>query len=285
MKKEIPFSEGKVVFFKEADFWSELLGMCNEETEDICIATYNFNFRDQYEKSFYKHLSRLANLGVNINLLYSKMTFSEEERFALEEVFKNFVMCAELKSNHSKLFLTDDIAYIGSANFSFSSNNNYESGVIFTNKDIILEIRKYFFEELIDKSEFTNVPESFDPFDFLPNIISSVEKLHETEIGDLYGKVKHNMTELRFLDGMEKDLETLGYPVPITFDWWNLYERLYKEEHVPETVLSDFKDYVNTLLPYLYKLKSIIREYYQTSGRVQLLEKIGLIKNSGDGGF
>lgn len=151
MRKEIPFQEGKVIFFKESNFWNDLLERCKRETKAIYIATYNFNFRDKYERTFYKQLSNLANSGIDVNLLYSKMTFSDEDKLEIEDIFKNFVLCAELTTNHSKLFITDDFAFIGSANFSFGSNNNYESGVIFSDKEIISELRKFYCEELLEK--------------------------------------------------------------------------------------------------------------------------------------
>ena len=163
-KKEIPFQEGKVIFFKESNLWNDLLERCKRETKSICIATYNFNFRDKYERTFYKELSNLANLGVDIRLLYAKMTFSEQDKLEIEEIFRSFVLCAELPTNHSKIFIADNFAFIGSANFSFGSNKNYESGVIFSNKEIISEIRSFFGKELLEVSEFKNVPTSFDPF-------------------------------------------------------------------------------------------------------------------------
>ncbi|MFD4820536.1 phospholipase D-like domain-containing protein [Peribacillus butanolivorans] len=182
MKKEIPLQEGKVVFFKESDFWDDLLARYNKETKAIYIATYNFNF-NKYEKSFYQKLSHLANLGVRVNLLYAKMTYAEEDKLEVEEIFKNFVLCAKLTTNHSKLFITDDFAFIGSANFSFGSNNNYECGVIIDNKEIISDIRKFYCGELLEESEFTNVPECFDPFELLPHILSVVEELSKIEKG------------------------------------------------------------------------------------------------------
>lgn len=40
-------------------------------------------------------------------------------------------------NNHSKIFATENIAYIGSANFSDESDNNFECGVLFTDKTIV----------------------------------------------------------------------------------------------------------------------------------------------------
>jgi len=279
MIKEIPFQEGKVIFFKESNLWSDLLEKCKKGTKSIYIATYNFNFRDRYEKTFYRELSKLANLGVDVNLLYAKMNFSNEDKLEIEEIFKNFVLCAELPTNHSKIFIADDFAYIGSANFSFGSNNNYESGVIFSNKEIIKDITKYFCGELLDKSEFTNVPECFDPFDFLPKILNAVEKLNKIEKKeDLYNDTKHEMTELRYLDDLEKNLEALGYPVPAHFDWWQLYMNLYEEKYVPDFVFHGFRKYLHELSPYLVNVTNFIKEQYKSIGRNALLKKIGVIE-------
>ncbi|MDR4946508.1 phospholipase D-like domain-containing protein [Neobacillus cucumis] len=277
MKKEIPFQEGKVVFFKESDFWDELLQRCNKETKAIYIATYNFNF-NQYEKSFYQKLSNLANLGVRVNLLYAKMTHADEDTLEVEEIFKNFVLCAKLTSNHSKLFIMDDFAFIGSANFSFGSNNNYECGVIFENREIISELRKFYCSELLEQSEFTNVPECFDPFEFLPGLLSMVEELIEIESMDELYQKKEAIPELRYLDDIEKYLGKTGYPVPIHFDWFTFYMHLDEEKYVPDIDFSEFKNYLHELFPYLIEVSDYINEQYKTIGRIQLLKQIQVIK-------
>ncbi|USK62315.1 phospholipase D-like domain-containing protein [Peribacillus asahii] len=279
MKKEILFHEGKVIFFKESNLWNDLLERCRRDTKSIYIATYNFNFKDRYERTFYKELSKLADLGVDINLLYAKMTFSNDDKLEIEEIFKNFVLCAKLPTNHSKLFITDDFAFIGSANFSFGSNMNYESGVIFKNKEIISEITKFYCEELLDKSEFTNIPECFDPFEALPGLLGTVEELSKIEKKeDLYiGNIKHNISNLRYLDGLEKVLEKLGYPIPVKFEWWQLYQQLYEEKHVPDNIFHDFKSYLHVLSPYLVDVTTFVNEQYENIGRNELLKRIGVI--------
>ncbi|MDQ0176455.1 hypothetical protein [Bacillus chungangensis] len=109
------------------------------------------------------------------------------------------MLCANLKTNHSKLFITDDLTFIGSTNFSFGSNNNYEYGVIFNNKDIISELRMFYCSELLDQSEFTNVPECFDPFELLPRLLSVVKELSKIESMDKIISKKETIPELRFL--------------------------------------------------------------------------------------
>jgi len=50
MREEIPFHEGKIVFFKESNFWDELLIRVSGDTDIIYIATYNFNFNSEFIK-------------------------------------------------------------------------------------------------------------------------------------------------------------------------------------------------------------------------------------------
>lgn len=229
MLEEIPFEDGKIVFIKEANFWQDILERCKKETKSIDIATYNFNFNNKYEKSFYTKLSELADLGVEIRLLYSLMTFSKEDKLDIEEIFKNFVLCAHLPENHSKIFITNDFAFIGSANFSFNSDKNYECGVIFTNKEIISKIRRVYGLNLLEVSEFKNVPQAyFSPFVMLPTVIQAVEKLNGVEKKEnLYEyQFQETIPLLRYLDDMERDLKKIDYTIPRDIDWWEFYLRV-----------------------------------------------------------
>lgn len=279
MLKEIPFQEGKVVFFKESDFWNDLLQRSSTETKSIYIATYNFNF-NQYEKSFYQKLSQLANQGVRINLLYAKMSYADKDRLEVEEVFENFVLCAQLATNHSKLFITDDLAFIGSANFSFGSNNNYECGVIFENKEIISQIKKFYLSEMLEMSEFTNVPECLDPFEFLPAILDVVEYLNRIEKKeDLYiDTTREAIPELRYLEGIEEHLCQLGHPVPLHFEWFGFYMQLHDEKYVSDIAFNKFQHYLQTMYPYLKDVTEFVNKQYKTIGRVELLKQIKIIK-------
>ncbi|QEQ20783.1 phospholipase D-like domain-containing protein [Bacillus sp. BS98] len=280
MMKEIPFQEGKVIFFKEANLWNDLLERCKSDTKTIDIATYNFNFMNKYERSFYKELSTLANLGIDVRLLYSIMTFSKEDKLEVEEIFKNFVLCAKLTTNHSKIFITDNFAYIGSANFSFNSNKNYECGVIFDNKEIVSKIRELFMGELFEQSELTNIPKCFDPFDFLPRILNVVEVLSKIEKKEdlCTDNNIENIAQLRYLDDLEKNLKDLGLPVPVHFDWWQLFMLLSEKKQVPDFMFHNFKEYLYALSLYLNNVTQYVNEQYESIGRIELLKRIKVIK-------
>lgn len=54
--------------------------------------------------------------------------------------------------NHAKFISTENIAYMGSQNFSDESKNNYESGILFTNKNLIQELWEGYQENLLTES-------------------------------------------------------------------------------------------------------------------------------------
>jgi len=281
MLEEIPFEDGKIVFIKEANFWQDILERCKKESKSIDIATYNFNFNNKYEKSFYTKLSELADLGVEIRLLYALMTFSEEDKLDIEEVFKNFVLCAHLPENHSKIFITNDFAFIGSANFSFNSDKNYECGVIFTNKEIISKIRKVFGTRLLEVSKFKNVPQAyFSPFAMLPTVINAVEKLNGVEKKkDLYEyKLQETIPLLRYLDDMEKDLKKIDYTIPRDIDWVEFYVGIEGENSLSDKDFRNFQAYIHKLLLFLLTLKDYIQEQYNSIGKNEFIKKMDATK-------
>lgn len=55
--------------------------------------------------------------------------------------------------NHSKLVITDEAAYIGSANFTYGSTHNYEAGVCLFGRDIASRIYQEFFTPLANESK------------------------------------------------------------------------------------------------------------------------------------
>lgn len=54
--------------------------------------------------------------------------------------------------NHSKIIMTDNIAYVGSANFSNESENNIEAGIISRDLDFIDYLKSEFFPSKFDES-------------------------------------------------------------------------------------------------------------------------------------
>jgi len=180
------------------------------------------------------------------------MTNATEDNLRIEEIFKNFVLCAQLENNHSKLFITDSFAFVGSANFSFGSNKNYESGVFFENKKIVEKIKKYYCSVLLNESEFKNVPQLWDSLDALKNTLHIVKDLKKYTIEDLYmDEVREIIPELRYLDRVVDDLIELDFSPPKSFNWLRLYLEIYEDNTISEEQFSLFADFLNYLHDYL----------------------------------
>ncbi|WP_375256426.1 hypothetical protein [Paenibacillus sp. JMULE4] len=94
--------------------------------------------------------------------------------------------------------------------------------------------------------------------------------------------IKGNIPQLRFLDDLEKDLENLGYPVPVQFDWWPLYLQLYEDKRVPDDMtFYSFESYLNKISSYLNDVISFVNEQYENIGRIELMKRIGIIREMG----
>ncbi|MEC2996088.1 hypothetical protein P9Y58_32330, partial [Bacillus cereus] len=152
--------------------------------------------------------------------------------------------------------------------------------VIFNNKEIVSKIRRLFMGEMLEQSEFTNVPTSFDPFYFLPRILNSVEELSKVEKKEsLYiASNIENIAQLRYLDSLENNLKELGFPIPIHFDWWQLLWELDEKKPIPDITFNNFKNYLYTLSQYLNTVIEYVKEQYESIGRLELLKRIKVIK-------
>lgn len=115
----------------------EELKKCDEDTE-ICIVS---NIPGRWEKYFgewYKNKARK-----NISLYKSRL--SPEKIAEKAEVYFCF-------SNHAKIVMTNNIAYIGSSNFSEESADNFESGFISKDADFIEFLEEEIFPWIIESS-------------------------------------------------------------------------------------------------------------------------------------
>ncbi|MFV0393923.1 MAG: phospholipase D-like domain-containing protein [Coprobacillaceae bacterium] len=115
----------------------DYLKNANDECE-INIVTNIPNRWDEYYKEYTKEL---ANKRINIYL--NKL--NPEEFNAKVNVYFNF-------NNHSKAIMTDNIGYIGSANFSDESSMNIESGTIYRGKELFEFYKSNILPEFTDVS-------------------------------------------------------------------------------------------------------------------------------------
>lgn len=159
---------------------------------------------DQYYNSYAGEAMRRS-AGNNIRIYASKL---DPNNFP--GVFKAYFN----SNNHAKIIGTENIVYIGSANYSNESAGNWESGVIIEDKEFIGKLYEEFFEGLRDSDD--TVPfynESLTAFQvFLMSLSAKFDRHYHKFVGEVIGADNAPLkwlTAPSFLD--TSDLEALYY--------------------------------------------------------------------------
>lgn len=267
-----------LLLFQNEDFWDVVLPKTFEDSPWIDIVTYNFNFNNYSQQSFYYRLKDLASKGVQIRLLFAKETFGESK--LVEDVFRSFVLCAKLESNHSKIFLSDKIAYIGSANFSVGSNSNYECGIVIKNKEIIRKIRNTFLAELLEESKFIIIPTNpFDPLTDINGLIENVRAMvlliSQSSACLLQKENLELIPKLRYWDHIKYYLNksniNFSFDFEYEFDWEDFYFRCYESQSVDDKMFHDFCDFIPKFYEHLKMLKEKLVSLYNINGKENII--------------
>lgn len=170
MYSSIPISAGEVILGRESMNYQKVLDDF-PKAKQVRILTYNIS-KNQYRNELLNALKSInedadvkivSNIPSRMPTYYStgagdSMRKSYRNNFAayLERLNpENFPSNPEVSfnfSNHAKIIGTENILYVGSANYSDESSDNIESGTIITDKDAIKKIFEEFFPGIIDES-------------------------------------------------------------------------------------------------------------------------------------
>lgn len=179
IKREFDTTSAKFVFTKNELGYQEVLDDMGA-AEEITIVTYNISERNaalvdglrmagQHCKiniitniparweTYYGDAFR-AKARDKINLYLSKL--NPEKLGIKPEVFFDF-------SNHGKIIMTNNVAYVGSANYSEESARNTEFGFISRDKDFIAFIQS----EILPEIEASAIP--YYEYDFTPLLLEA----------------------------------------------------------------------------------------------------------------
>lgn len=171
MKREISFTSGRFIASKDELGYEEVLERF-ESAKMIRVVTYNLSKGARVDKLF----DRLQQLDTKVDIqivtnipsrfnFYYKTTAGEYLKSRAKENIDTYIGKLNPNNfdasvipffnfnNHGKIIGTEDIVYIGSANFSNESSNNYETGVIIEDKVFIEQLYSTFFEDLKANSE------------------------------------------------------------------------------------------------------------------------------------
>lgn len=171
MRHEIPFTSGRFIASKDELGYMEVLEKF-QSAKTIRVVTYNLSKNDKIDKLFdrLQQLDATVDIQIVTNIpsrfnCYYKTTAGEYLRGRAKENIDTYI--GKLNpmnfdapvapffnfNNHGKIIGTEDIVYIGSANFSNESANNYETGVLIEDKSFIEQLYNTFFEDLKAESE------------------------------------------------------------------------------------------------------------------------------------
>ncbi|QWH15275.1 hypothetical protein EXW38_28955 (plasmid) [Bacillus mycoides] len=146
-----------LVLTKGSYNFDEILKEIKNTKEFILISTYNLTPGDILDKDKDELLDLFQNSEAKDKFLIShipgwmkgykgKFEPLKENAHKNIDTYKNLfsetsdILHYIMINNHSKIILTENIGYVGSANYSIKSQNNLEMGVIFTDKTKIKEL-------------------------------------------------------------------------------------------------------------------------------------------------
>jgi len=152
-------------------------------------------------------------------------------------------------NNHSKIILTDNIAYIGSANFSPESNSNYETGFLIRDRNTINEIN----EEIITVFENESIPYHGSQVTRINvlyiNLLSKLQNLREAIHSSVFNIWDHRGADCEYYN-----------PNLSVIDIESLYELSYEIEDIAFINEEDQTDFEGLIESINISLVNALRE-------------------------
>lgn len=179
-------------------------------------------------------------------------------------------------SNHSKIILTENIAYIGSANASDESSRNFEGGVIIKDKKIIVDIISTIIPMIKEESIEYYGNESSRYIVLVLNLLTKLKSIKEQFHFSFYNIADHRGAEVEYYDSYNADISPiLIEEIESTiYEYKNIIDELQESEDLD---LDDIQD-VN-IYPIMESISGIIgfSEYDVQSNSDDYLEEYSYI--------
>lgn len=229
---ELSFNGGRFVSSKgDLNYKKVLHDFPNAKT--IRIITYNIS-KNQYQDALFDALKRtnadvqiITNVPSRMERYYNTPRGEAMRSVARENIhiyiskldpvnfpgsFKPYFN----SHNHAKIIGTENIVYIGSANYSNESAGNYETGVLIEDKAFIQKLYDEFFDSLRDSDDSLSFyDENFSAFQvFLFSLLAKFEQHYHKFVSDVYTdyhRTKMVLADTIFLD--TDDLDTLSWDI------------------------------------------------------------------------
>lgn len=146
-KKDIPISSGSVIISNREENSYDFVFSDIKSVQHLYISTFNYYMEKEY----------LDNILSNINKIRDiRVVFNAYDIETVIKIIKNsiklnpYVQLYYNKNNHSKIISNGSHMYIGSANYTGYSKENYEVGVKINDEKAIHAIESEVFQHLFD---------------------------------------------------------------------------------------------------------------------------------------
>ncbi|ONI48197.1 hypothetical protein AN643_02795 [Candidatus Epulonipiscioides saccharophilum] len=190
MNERIPITSGEIIFGKDFLNYKAVL---DDFKRAKCIRVMTYNISKNNDKNglinALKNVSEDVDIKIITNIpsrmdcyhnsdagkIMRKNSKNNVDIYLKKLNPENFSSNTEVRfnfSNHAKIIGTENVLYIGSANYSDESKNNFEIGIIITNTEIIQKVYEEIFLVVIKES----IPYFEDDFNNLRLFVSKMEK-------------------------------------------------------------------------------------------------------------
>ncbi|MFY2158490.1 phospholipase D-like domain-containing protein [Cytobacillus firmus] len=270
--------------FRLEEFFSDINLIA---TKRIFISTYIVDFTTPQEYSYIHDLKNIADKGIPVTLVCCSAIGQPDEDF------KKLVACYELVTkttrngrkygNHSKMILMEGYqGYIGSANFTYGSHSNIESGIMIYNTELIESlIDKFFYKGLLNSSHLRQLynPPTLD-IDYIYKINELASSLKKSvDRGYLLGTENEVLDKLKdlikvnFNEINKKVLKYNANPFNVVFDISNIQTNLINNGRLEHDDFEDFDEYLMELLEWCEETENFIFIEYESKGALEYQDK------------
>ncbi|NFA44459.1 hypothetical protein EXM65_18335 [Clostridium botulinum] len=261
----------ELIFAKDECSYTEVINDFSN-AQIIKIVTYNISSENS---KLIKEISKLADkkeIDIITNIPNRYVSYYSE--YARKRARKNIISYTKQLNpekfeskvssyfnfnNHSKIILTENIAYIGSANASNESCNNYECGVIIKDKKAIKEINDNIIPILKDDSlEYYGNNYSRITI-LLINLLTKLKSLHEDFHMSFYDISDHRGANLEYYDHYNADLSpiVLESIENCVYEYDEILEELNESDDVNISLLTP--DNIDSIKELIFDLEPFAR--------------------------
>lgn len=202
--KKIKIKDNVEVLLSQNEFGYDTVLNDFENTNRISIVTFNISNENIQLINRLKNLENVQiQIVTNIPSRFEKYYYHKDDKYKknaskrinkyLEILnpnsFKSDTSVYFNFRNHSKIMVTDNYAYIGSANFSNESSKNLESGILISDSNLIKQVHNEFVSEIIAQSNEYFGQDILDDFMVLVDkFLAEIECFDELYLANVFNR-------------------------------------------------------------------------------------------------